>query len=124
MFAQGELNSCLTEVEKLLPLIRNLRESLAQAEQELNCRQHELRAAATIATLSKEVDATGSAGGRATRAETMSLGEVAALLRVSRQTVYVMRRDGRLPAPIGISCRKSLYLRSDVEAWLTDKHAK
>jgi len=56
--------------------------------------------------------------------EILSIAELALELGVTRQTIYNMRAQGRLPPPFHITKRKLGYRRSEIQKWIKDGGAE
>lgn len=52
----------------------------------------------------------------------LTMVEVCKILKVSRNYIYIMLKNGKFPAPIIISKRKHRWLPSDIENWINEKH--
>ena len=55
--------------------------------------------------------------------ELMTSAECAALIRVQKQTILTMARQGTFPPPLRLSARRFRWVRADVEAWLAEQQA-
>jgi excisionase family DNA binding protein len=49
---------------------------------------------------------------------TLTAGEVARLLGISRAQLYKLHQSGRLPRPVYLGTRAPRWLRDELEAWL------
>jgi prophage regulatory protein len=56
-------------------------------------------------------------------ARILSMSELCELIGQSRMTVWRMRRDGLLPAPVRLGKRSVGFLESDIAQWLEERKA-
>lgn len=53
----------------------------------------------------------------------LSLKDVEATTSLKKSTIYTLIRDGRFPRPTRLTVRRSGWLASDIEGWITSRSA-
>jgi prophage regulatory protein len=67
------------------------------------------------------VPTSAATSGRPATLQYLRAAEVCALLRISRPTLWRLRRDREFPAPTALSRRSIGWRQSDVEQWLNER---
>lgn len=99
-----------------LDYVRHMAGSLSKLEGQLSQPIHELRKAHGSERIDRTVEKLAYQLGPGE--ELMSIDELVRELGICKNTLWRLRKGGRVPDPIHISSRKLRFRRSEIQSWL------
>jgi len=116
-----DIEQRLDAIRELAALLRKMVEQLSEAERRLIGVNREIEAAANV--LESQANRPRAHLSLNDGDELVSLAELARELKISRTTLYHVRKDENFPQPVSLSRRRVAFRRSEVKQWLAEQQA-